>query len=117
MSTATIDKPTASTPAAHIGPEILYPTERKLDATHRCDKGAFKPANLGSAGKDGGAAVVATCGAQAYVAVEYVSGELLFCAHHFAKDADKISAKALRIRDERAFVEPEKTPYKGNGLN
>jgi hypothetical protein len=117
MSTATIEKPSAPKPATHIGPEVLYPTEQKLDASHRCDAGAFKPANLGGSIDRDQFKIVESCGTQAAVAIEYVTGELEFCAHHFKAYADSISKKALRIRDERAFLLPQKQPYKGNGLN
>lgn len=42
------------------------------------------------------------CGAQAYVLVRGISGELAFCAHHFKKaDGDKLQAFAFEIIDER----------------
>jgi hypothetical protein len=42
------------------------------------------------------------CGAQAYVNVKGISGELLFCSHHFNKfDGDKLQAFAFEIIDER----------------
>lgn len=119
MTTNTLEapKPKTASPVT-VGPDILIPVEQKLDATHRCDAGGFKPTNLGTAVKDEkGRMIVATCGAQAYVVVEFVTGELEFCAYHFTKMADKLSKTALSIRDERAFVLPEKLPYKGNGLN
>ena len=53
-----------------------------LSATDRCD------------GKE--------CGAQAYVLVRGISGELMFCAHHFNKtDKEKLEAFAFEIIDER----------------
>jgi hypothetical protein len=42
------------------------------------------------------------CGAQAYVHVKGVSGELMFCGHHFNKaNSDKLQAFAFEIIDER----------------
>jgi hypothetical protein len=57
----------------------------QLNASHRCD----------------------SCGAQAYVWVTGVSGELFFCAHHYngivdnAVGYDKIMKFAYQIVDER----------------
>jgi hypothetical protein len=59
--------------------------ERKLTANDRCDG----------------------CGAQAYVHVQGVAGELMFCGHHFSKIMGSISGKramekfAFNISDER----------------
>lgn len=53
-----------------------------LAATDRCD------------GKE--------CGAQAYVLVRGISGELMFCAHHFNKaNKEKLEQFAFEIIDER----------------
>jgi hypothetical protein len=42
------------------------------------------------------------CDAQAYVHVKGVSGELMFCGHHFNKaNSDKLQAFAFEIIDER----------------
>ncbi len=42
------------------------------------------------------------CSAQAYVQVKGISGELMFCSHHFNKaDGDKLRAFAFEIIDER----------------
>jgi hypothetical protein len=42
------------------------------------------------------------CEAQAYVQVKGISGELMFCGHHFNKaDGDKLQAFAFEIIDER----------------
>lgn len=42
------------------------------------------------------------CGAQAYVKVTGITGELYFCAHHYAKaDQDKLEAFAFETVDER----------------
>jgi hypothetical protein len=50
-----------------------------LNATDRCD----------------------SCGSQAYVWVNGVSGDLLFCGHHFAKNEEKLRTYAFEIIDER----------------
>lgn len=42
-----------------------------------------------------------SCGAQAFVWVNGVSGDLLFCAHHFSKWEDKIREFAFEVVDER----------------
>jgi hypothetical protein len=42
-----------------------------------------------------------SCQSQAYVWVNGVSGDLLFCGHHFNKHEDKIRAYAFEIIDER----------------
>lgn len=43
-----------------------------------------------------------SCGAQAYVQVKGISGELMFCAHHYNKaDGEKLQAFAFEIIDER----------------
>ena len=49
-----------------------------LNATDRCDR----------------------CGGQAYVWVNGVNGDLMFCRHHFLKWEDKIRAYAFEIIDE-----------------
>lgn len=42
------------------------------------------------------------CSAQAYVLVKGMSGELLFCSHHFNKaDGEKLRAFAFEVIDER----------------
>ena len=42
------------------------------------------------------------CGAQAYVLIRGISGELMFCAHHYNKaDGEKLSAFAFETIDER----------------
>jgi hypothetical protein len=42
-----------------------------------------------------------SCQAQAYIWVNGVSGDLLFCGHHFTKHEDKIRSYAFEIIDER----------------
>lgn len=42
------------------------------------------------------------CGAQAYVQVRGISGELMFCGHHYDKsNNEKLSAFAFEVIDER----------------
>jgi NADH dehydrogenase FAD-containing subunit len=45
------------------------------------------------------------CNSQAYVWVNGVTGDLLFCAHHFAKNEEKLRAYAFEIVDERHKLE------------
>ena len=40
------------------------------------------------------------CGAQAYMRVEMVAGELLFCAHHAREHRDVIREVAVSVFDE-----------------
>lgn len=54
-----------------------------LNATDRCD----------------------SCGSQAYVWLNGVTGDLLFCGHHFTKYEDKLRAYAFEIIDERYKLE------------
>ena len=42
-----------------------------------------------------------SCGAQAFVWVNGVNGDLLFCGHHFNKHEDKLRKYAFEIIDER----------------
>jgi hypothetical protein len=46
-----------------------------------------------------------SCGSQAYVWVNGVNGDLLFCGHHFAKNEVKLRAYAFEIIDERHKLE------------
>ena len=41
------------------------------------------------------------CDAQAYVRVSGVSGELLFCGHHYNKHESKLKDYAFEVVDER----------------
>lgn len=45
------------------------------------------------------------CNSQAYVWVNGVTGDLLFCGHHFAKNEEKLRAYAFEIVDERHKLE------------
>ncbi len=43
-----------------------------------------------------------SCGAQAYVQIKGISGELMFCAHHYNKlSGDKLTSFAFEVIDER----------------
>lgn len=42
-----------------------------------------------------------SCGAQAFVYVKGLAGELYFCGHHFAKNEDKLKSWAFTILDQR----------------
>ena len=46
-----------------------------------------------------------SCGSQAYVWVNGVNGDLLFCGHHFVKHEEKLRAYAFEIIDERHKLE------------
>lgn len=41
------------------------------------------------------------CGVQAWVLIKGVSGQLLFCSHHYNKNAEKLVEWAYDIVDER----------------
>lgn len=56
--------------------------ERELKVADRCD----------------------SCGSQAFVLVKGVSGELMFCGHHFDKNEDALKKFAYEIIDERSFI-------------
>lgn len=59
--------------------KLVEEVKYKLTALDRCDR----------------------CGSQAYVSVSGVSGELLFCAHHYNKVENTIKEWAFKIVDER----------------
>lgn len=46
----------------------------------------------------------ADCDAQARVLVKGISGELLFCGHHYAKNEDKLIEFSYEVIDERKFI-------------
>ena len=56
--------------------------ERQLKVIDRCDQ----------------------CGSQAFVLVKLISGELMFCGHHYNKHKDKLNNQAYEIVDERHFI-------------
>ena len=57
-------------------------TERVLKVIDRCD----------------------ACGSQAFVMVKLISGELMFCGHHYVKNQDKLNNQAYEIIDEREYL-------------
>lgn len=44
------------------------------------------------------------CKAQAFVLVKLLSGELMFCGHHFNKNEAKLSEASYEIIDEREYI-------------
>jgi hypothetical protein len=63
--------------------EVQQEETDQLNATDRCD----------------------ACQSQAYVWLNGVSGDLLFCGHHFVKNEVKLRAYAFEIIDERHKLE------------
>lgn len=47
------------------------------------------------------------CSSQAFVWVNGVSGDLLFCRHHFLKNEESIRAYAFEIVDETEKIDPK----------
>lgn len=45
-----------------------------------------------------------SCGAQAFVLVKMLAGELMFCGHHYKKHQDKLDNQAYEIIDERDSI-------------
>lgn len=45
-----------------------------------------------------------SCGAQAFVLVKLLSGELYFCGHHYQQHSDKLNNTAYEIIDERDSI-------------
>jgi hypothetical protein len=56
--------------------------ERQLKVADRCDQ----------------------CGAQAFVLVKLITGELVFCGHHYNKHKEKLNNQAYEIVDERYVI-------------
>ena len=71
-------------------PEIII-EKRVLKQSDRCDR----------------------CGAEAFIWINGITGDLFFCAHHFAKWEDKIREFAFEVIDERKFInaKPEGSAY------
>lgn len=44
------------------------------------------------------------CGAQAYVLVVLLNGDLLFCGHHFQQYQTNLEKIALSVNDQRALL-------------
>ena len=47
------------------------------------------------------------CGSQAYIWVNGMSGDLLFCRHHFLKYEDSIKDYAFEVIDETWKINPK----------
>lgn len=62
--------------------QTMTKQERQLKIADRCDR----------------------CQAQAWVLVKGISGELLFCHHHFTKHEEALYNWAYDIVDERDFI-------------
>jgi hypothetical protein len=45
------------------------------------------------------------CSSRAYVYVEFESGELLFCLHHWKKHQNSISETAIEVLDESEQIQ------------
>ena len=45
-----------------------------------------------------------SCGAQAFVLVKLISGELTFCGHHYANNQEKLNSQSYDIIDERHYI-------------
>ena len=56
--------------------------ERKIKVADRCDR----------------------CGAQAFVMITGVNGELYFCGHHYSQHEKALESYAYEILDEREFI-------------
>jgi hypothetical protein len=56
--------------------------ERQLKVVDRCDQ----------------------CGVQAFVLVKLITGELMFCGHHYNKHKEKLNNQAYEIVDERHTI-------------
>ena len=44
------------------------------------------------------------CGSQAFVLVKGISGELMFCGHHYTKNQEALEKYAYEIVDERSYI-------------
>lgn len=62
--------------------ETAVKQERQIKVSDRCDR----------------------CGAQAYVLVKLIAGELLFCGHHFNQHEKPLANVAFEIIDEREHI-------------
>lgn len=56
------------------------------------------------------------CSSQAFVWVNGVSGDLLFCRHHFLKSEDSIRAYAFEIVDETEKINNNPSPASQESL-
>ena len=46
-----------------------------------------------------------SCGAQAFVMVKLLNGNLMFCGHHYSKHSDKLNSQSYEIVDEREYID------------
>lgn len=69
--------------------EVIEKKERELSSNDRCDTGQ--------------------CGAAALVRVSGVTGDLMFCGHHYAKveGSDSMNKFAFEVLDERWVMQGE----------
>jgi ribosomal protein L37E len=44
------------------------------------------------------------CGSQAFVLVKGISGELMFCGHHYTKNQEALENYAYEVVDERNHI-------------
>ena len=50
------------------------------------------------------------CGAQAFYRAVLASGDLLFCAHHGRKHADRLAEVAVEVQDGTAAINQKPSP-------
>ncbi len=62
--------------------EVMETVERQLKIADRCDR----------------------CGAQAFVLVKGMSGELMFCGHHYHQNQEALTKFAYEIVDETGYI-------------
>lgn len=62
--------------------EVQQVEQRQLKVIDRCD----------------------ACGSQAFVLVKMLSGELMFCGHHYNKYSNKLNSNSYEIIDERHYI-------------
>ena len=67
--------------------ETVEKVERQLKVVDRCDR----------------------CGSQAFVLIKGISGELMFCGHHYVKNQDALEKYAYEIFDEREYINSHST--------
>jgi len=44
------------------------------------------------------------CGSQAFVLVKGITGELMFCGHHYTKNQNALENYAYEVIDERHYI-------------
>ena len=67
---------------------VMDTIEKVLNLSHRCD----------------------SCKAQAFVLVKGVTGELLFCGHHYNKHEKALETFAYEVIDERDSINEKPSP-------